>query len=205
MGSAARGLPVGVPADATLLVSGPPMTGRYDLMHRLLGAHASAGLFISTAHDATTVVEDFGAASGVGAGRVAVVECTGGDPGEETDRVKYGSADNLTQLGVKFTELFERFYEDGPETVGVGVHSLSTLLMHADVETVYQFLQVLTGQVRSVDWPCVAVVNDGAVDAEALATLKHHFDGVLRTRVGENGRELRVRGLDPTASEWTPF
>jgi hypothetical protein len=181
------------------------MTGRYDLMHRILGAHASGGLFISTAHDAPTVVEDYRAVSGVGPERVGVVECTGGDPGEETDRVKYGSADNLTKLGVKFSELFESFYEEGPDPVGVGVHSLSTLLMHADVQTVYQFLQVLTGQVRSVDWPCVAVVNDGSVEAEALATLKHHFDGVIRTRAGEGGRELRVRGLDPTASEWTPF
>mgnify|MGYP000748957819 CR=1 FL=1 len=204
MGSTARELPVEIPADATLLVAGPPMTGKQELLVGLLADRGEGAIVVSTETDAADVTEAF-VAAGLPAEEVGVVDCTGGS-GTDTDHVKHASPDNLTTVGVKFTELFDVFHARpafGP--VGVGLNSLSTLLMHAEVQTVYKFLQVFTGQVRSAGWPAAVVANAAAVDDETMATLAHQFDGVLRTRERDGQRELRVEGLDPAPSPWQPF
>lgn len=204
MDSTGRELPVEIPADATLLVAGPPMTGKQDLLVWLLAARAEGAIVVSTETDAAGVTEAF-VAGGFPEDGIGVVDCTDGT-GTDTDLVKHASPDNLTTVGVKFTELFDAFHENPAfEPVGVGLRSLSTLLMHAELQTVYQFLQVFTGQVRSAGWPAVVVANAAAVDDETMATVTHQFDGVVRTRTLDGDRQLRVEGLDPAPTPWQPF
>jgi len=204
--------PIGdLPRDATIVVAGPPMTGKYSLMLTILAHYTDETIVISTKNAASRVVEDFEHVAGRRSNRrIGVVDClTRPDAlaAPETDLVKHaGSPDNLTRIGVKFTELFKEFYEEeSTAEVGVGLHSISQLLMHSELKNVYQFLQVLTGQIRSADWLCVAVVDTNA-DREELQTLYHHFDGVVQTRENDVGRrEFRVRGFAPTTSDWTTF
>lgn len=200
-----------LPRDATLVVAGPPMTGKYLVMLSILVHHAEDVIVISTKNAAERVVADFGdIAGGTGDRRVGVIDCVshpGRIEGSDSELVKHvQSPENLTRIGVKFTELFELFYEeDAAYQTGVGLHSISQLLMHSELKNVYQFLQVLMGQIRSADWLGVAVM-DTNLDEEKLQTIYHHFDGVVQTRENQAGqRELRVRGLDPSASEWTKF
>lgn len=204
--------PIGdLPRDATLAVAGPPLTGKYSLMLTILGHHTDDTIVISTRNSASRVIGDFEDLNCERSdGRIGVVDCVS-RPGSvqepETVLVKHaGSPDNLTRIGVRFTELFELFYDEESSThTGVGLHSISQLLMHTELKSAYQFLQVLTGQVRSVDWLCVTVI-DTNVDEEQLQTLYHHFDGIVQTRENDDGRrELRVRGITPTTSDWTEF
>lgn len=204
--------PIGdLPRDATLVVAGPPMTGKYSLMLTILAHYTDDTIVISTKNSAPRVIEDFEDVNCENShGRIGVVDCVSRPDGVEemeTELVKHaGSPDNLTRIGVKFTELFELFYEEeSPTHTGVGLHSVSQLLMHTELKNAYQFLQVLTGQIRSADWLCVAVI-DTNVGEKQLQTLYHHFDGIVLTRENDDGRrELRVRGLSPTTSDWTAF
>jgi hypothetical protein len=143
---------------------------------------------------------------------IGIVDCVtrqqGIDAVEETDTVKYAnSPDNLTRIGVKFTDIVDVFQEhpiDGQ--TGVGIHSLSQLLMHSDLKKVYQFLQVLTGQIRSAGWFGAAVIDISDSDHDRYETLSHHFDGLVETRENYAGcREFRVRGLGPQTTEWSTF
>jgi len=200
-----------LPRDATLVVAGPPMTGKYALMLSILAHYAEDAIVISTKNDASRVVADLEDVAGDSRpGRIGVVDClapAGGLEAPETELLKHaGSPENLTRIGVKFTELFEVMYDpDSEANVGVGVHSISQLLMHSGLKNVYQFLQVLTGQVRSADWLCVGVV-DTNTDEEELHTFYQHCDGIVETRAnGGCERELRVRGLSPRVSDWTAF
>lgn len=200
-----------IPRDATVVVAGPPMTGKYTVMLSIIAYHANEAIVISTKNAAPRVIEDLNdVAEGGFPGRVGIIDCVSRPEqldGGETDLIKHvQSPENLTRIGVKFTELFELFYEEEADAVtAVGLHSISQLLMHSELKNVYQFLQVLTGQIRSTDWLGVAVV-DTNVDEEDLQTLYHHFDGIVQTRENDDGeRELRVRGLKPTASAWVAF
>jgi len=201
----------GLPRDATIVVAGPPMTGKYALMLTILAHHTDETIVISTKNAASRIQSDFeDVLAGCRHGRVGVVDCVSRPDGladPETTLVKHvGSPENLTRIGVKFTELFEQFYQEGSDAAtGVGLHSISQLLMHSGLKNVYQFLQVLTGQVRSAGWLFVAVA-DTNVDEEALQTLYHHFDGIVQTRENDEGhREFRVKGLTPSTSEWMAF
>jgi len=200
-----------IPRDSTVVVAGPPMTGKYMVMLSIIATHADDAIVISTKNGASRVTEDFDRAIGEPfEGRLGIIDCISRPEqldGGDTDLIKHvPSPENLTRIGVKFTELFELFYEEGsPRHTGVGTHSISQLLMHSELKNVYQFLQVLTGQIRSADWLGVAVV-DTNVDEEELQTLYHHFDGIVETRENDAGeRELRVRGIEPTASPWSAF
>lgn len=199
-----------VPPEAAVLIIGPPMTGKYHLLLGLLARQADRAIVISTKHGADRVREDYRAIAGaVPDGRIGVVDCVRRHESvEETESVKYAdSPENLTRIGVKFTELFESFHDDADrDAAAVGVHSLSQLLMHTDVRSVHKFLQVLIGHVRSVDWFHASVLDASVVDDEQqTAMIKQQFDGLIETRESEDGRrEFRVRGFGP-ASDWNAF
>lgn len=207
-------LPVdGVPEGTNLLISGPPMTGKCELLLTILASSCDNVVLISTRNEADRVRDDIAATPARAPElEVGVVDCVSEQRNlgtvEESDLTKFvSSPENLTQIGVKFTVLFEQFYDQQRgEQTGVGIHSLSHLLMYSDVKRVYQFLQVLNGKVQSAGWLGVAVLDPTIHDEQTRHTIKHHYDGTIETRQDDAGqRELRVTGLSPQATDWVPF
>lgn len=199
-----------LPSDSMTLVTGPPMTGKYELLFHLVSRTGDDHLFITTKYDAAQLVEDYRATVGASpGGRIGVIDSVPmrRKPSPSLNgQVTVESVDSpgdLTSIGVKFTELLESF-EDHPDPVGIGLHSVSQLVMQSDLETVYQFLQVLTGQLRTAGWPAVSVVDRVVVDGADTAVLEHHFDVVVETRSADGRRECRVRSPTRT-SDWQPF
>lgn len=195
----------GITAGTSLLVAGPPMTGKYDLLLRLLAADADATVVISTGDNSRRVREDYGAIeSGPTEEAVGIVDCVDeGDGANETTRY-VSSPENLTQIGVKFTEFFDE-YRQSYDRVTVGVNSVSELLMYSDVRQVYQFLQVLTGKIQSAEWLGACVIDPTMHDEQTVNTLQNSFDSVVETRQANDRREFRVRGMSSRASDWTAF
>lgn len=202
-----------IPPSAAILIAGPPMTGKYELMLRLLQLHADSVIIITTKNGYERVREDFHRiASGFEPEQFGIVDCVSYhqqvEVEESAEAVRFtDSPENLTRIGVKFTDLFDEFIED-PEAgpLGVGIHSISQLLMHSEVKQVYQFLQVLIGQIRNAGCLVVAVVDEAGTEEETFRTLQQHFDGLVKTRENDAGaREFRIRGLTSQASPWTEF
>lgn len=202
-----------VPASAAVMIAGPPMTGKYELLLRLIQSKADRVVLISTKNGYERLRSDYRSLAGsFDESRLAIVDCVSYHRSVDTDGVTgpvefAGSPENLTRIGVKFTDLYDGFMDDpSAGQIAVGIHSVSQLLMHSDVKTVYQFLQVLIGQVRNTSNLFVAVLDSAATDDETLTSLQTHFDGLVTTRENEDGvREFRLRGLTPSASSWTEF
>jgi len=199
-------LPEGLVDDGDVLVRGPALSGKYDLLLRLL-ATADAELLVSTSRRADRARSEF--ESHGDPARFAVVDCATrvqGEEGEDDDLVRYAaSPKNLTGIGVKFTDIVAVLREREADRIAVGVHSLSELLMYSDVEHVFQFLRIMGAECRNLGWPLVAVVDDTAVDEQAVATIAQPFDTVLSTRiVGDQDCEFAVTSgeAEPT---WTTF
>ncbi|WP_435126312.1 RAD55 family ATPase [Halobaculum sp. D14] len=192
----------------SLLIAGPPMTGKYDLMFRLLAENADRGIIITTGDAAEDVRADFAEAAGVDPELVGVVDCVSRQRGAsvtDSERVRYvSSPKNVTEIGMKFTDLFEVYREHGAP-VGVGIHSLSELLMYLDPQDVYQFVRVLTKQAESEGWFTVSVIGSTMHDEQTLHTMYEPFDTVINTREQDGARELRVRDRQQTATAWTSF
>lgn len=200
----------GSSSHAVVLISGPPMTGKYDLLLRMVAGCADEAIFISTKNGATRVLDDVQGTDRTFSGeRIGLVDCVSRRPAsndlEDNGLVKHvNSPADLTSIGVKFTELASAVQErTETERVCVGLHSISQLVMHTDVERVYKFLQVLTGQIRTAGWVGAAVLDQPAGSDEESSLLQQHFDRVVQTRATDGRREYRVRDRSGTTDwEW---
>lgn len=191
--------------SAAVLVRGPALSGKYELLMRLLSARAAHGLLVSTSRQAESARADF--AAHAAPDRLAVVDCSTrvqGENGDDDALLRYASSPkNPTEIGVKFTDLVATLRTEKAE-VTVGLYSLSELVMYWGAEQVFQFVRIMLGECRELGWPLVATVDDTAIDGRAISTQTQPFDTVIVTRVAEDGgQEFRLRQQGELDTAWT--
>ncbi|MDS0292865.1 RAD55 family ATPase [Halogeometricum luteum] len=188
-----------VPPGTNLLISGPPLTGKRSLALDILAHGASDGdgaIIVTTKDGAKRVLSDFEKRTPYEGKPVAVVDCVTRQQGvndiRDDDRIKYTSSPvDMTGIGIKLSEFLQAFYQDrNIEQNRIMLHSLSTLLMYADLQTVFRFLHVFTGRIQSVEGLGLFAIDASAHDDKTMNTLKQLFDGIVTT--SEDG-EPRIR------------
>src|SRR6056297_2621862 len=195
---------VEVDAGTNVLVEGPPMSGKRELGFQILAAGARNGegsIFVTTKDNADRVVEDFAELVGDVEPVVGVVDCVTKQQGmgsaTESELVRYASSPvDLTGIGIELSELLRALYQQRNITRNrILLHSLSTLLMYSDLQTVFRFLHVFTGRVQSADALGVFVVDSTAHDEQTVSTLKQLFDGVVSIQERDGGFRARLLGV----------
>jgi len=180
-----------VDPGTNVLLSGPPLTGKRSLALDILAAGTETGngaIIVTTKDGADRVLEDFGTRASYEDRPVAVVDCVtrqqGVDEVRDDDRIKYASSPvDMTGIGIKLSEFLQAFHQDrGIERSRIMLHSLSPLLMYADLQTVFRFLHVFTGRIQSVDGLGLFAIDSAAHDEQTMSTLKQLFDGIVTTR-----------------------
>ena len=213
MYAVADSLPVTeVRPGTNLLVMGPPMTGKYDLLCEVLAdghRQGDAGLVVTTQHSADRLREDVGERLPDDAEpQLGIVDCVSQERGmgqEEHALTQYvSSPGDFTGIGMASSKLLEQFANQGYQT-RVALDSISQLLMYADVKTVFRFLHILTGRISAADGLGFGTMDADAHDDQTVNTIRQLFDGLVETRTGETGRERRVRGLPDAPSDWERF
>lgn len=205
---------VEVEPGTNLLVAGPPMTGKRNLALEVLahGSRRGDGTIVVTTKDGgedvrATLRELLGRDEG---GPLGIVDCASKQQGmnpSTSDEIAYASSPvDMTSIGIQLSEFLQSFYEErGVTRNRILLHSLSTLLMYSNLQTVFRFLHVFTGRVQSADALGVFVIDSTAHDTQTMSTLKQLFDGQIEVREGEAGRsELRVTGVGQN-TDWRPF
>ena len=187
-----------VDPGTNILLTGPPLSGKRSIMMDVLAAGTDrdeGAIVVTTKDGADRVLRDYEERTPYEGKPVAVVDCVtrqqGGDT-RESDRIKYASSPvDMTGIGIKLSEFLQAFGDRGIERNRVMVHSLSTLLMYSDLQTVFRFLHVFTGRVQSVDGLGLYSIDSTAHDDQAMNTLKQLFDGIVT--VPEDGEpEIRL-------------
>ena len=69
----------------------------------------------------------------------------------ETENIKIVSNPiDLTGIGVKISQFFEDFFmKKNIRKIQLHIDSLSTILMYSNIQTVFRFLHVFTGRIKS--------------------------------------------------------
>ena len=182
-----------VKPGTNILITGPPLSGKRSVCLDVLSAGASDGegaIVVSTQDGAERVLGAFEERNLLDGERppLAVIDCVSRQQGVnelfDDDRVGYTSSPvDLTGIGIQFSEFLQTFYADrGVERNRVLLHSLSTLLMYADLQTVFRFLHVFTGRVQSVGGLGLYTIDSTAHDDQAMNTVRQLFDGIVTTR-----------------------
>ena len=198
-----------IPGGTNLLVVGPSMSGKYDLVLDVLadGYPDDDGAVVVTTqkgpdriHEGLTDRLDADSISGLG-----VVDCTGQEGPGGDDRIRrVSSPRDLTGIGMASSDLIDMFADRGyrPRT---GFVSLSQLLLYADVKTVFRFLHIFTGRIDAADAVGLYTLDGDAHDERTVHTIQQLFDGMIRTKTDDDGRAFRVRGLPGADDGWTRF
>ncbi|AGN02883.1 hypothetical protein L593_14745 [Salinarchaeum sp. Harcht-Bsk1] len=182
-----------------LLISGPPMTGKRRVAFQILARgtdHGEGVIVVSTKDGAEKVFDEYGRfASGLEDSPVGVVDCVTKQQGagdvEDSARVKYASSPvDMTGIGIKLSEFLEEFYDGrGVQRNRILLHSISTLLMYSNLQTVFRFLHVFTGRIQSADALGLYVIDSTAHDDQTMNTLKQLFDGVIEVDEDDAGEQ----------------
>ena len=182
-----------------ILLTGPPLTGKRSIMMDVLAAGTDRGdgsIIVTTKDSADRVLKDYQKRTPYEGKPVAVVDCVTRQQGvndvRESDRIKYASSPvDMTGIGIKLSEFLQAFGDRGIDQNRVMVHSLSTLLMYSDLQTVFRFLHVFTGRIQSVNGLGLFSIDSTSHDDQSMNTLKQLFDGVIK--VPEDGDpEIRL-------------
>ena len=202
-------LPVDALDSGTYLLSGPAMSGKYDLLVSLLaeGLEVEEGaLFVTTNEDAGDVIEDLEGRLGTIPRDLRLVDCVSeqqGAGGLAPEKVEYVSSPaDLTGIGIGVSEQLRRIAQSDVEGTRMAFYSLSTLLMYAELETVFRFLHVLTGRIDSIDGMGAFAIDPTTHEESTVNTLKQLFDGMIELRDGQDGREVRLVGVEDTSTDW---
>jgi KaiC/GvpD/RAD55 family RecA-like ATPase len=183
-------LDVDIEPGTNLLLSGPPLTGKRTLALNVLASGVQAGdgaIVVTTKDGADRILDDFDDRVDHAGRPVGVVDTVTRQQGvndvRDGDVVRYTSSPvDMTGIGIKLSEFLQAFYEErGVRRNRIMLHSLSTLLMYSDLQTVFRFLHVFTGRVQSVDGLGLFAIDDSAHDDRTLNTLKQLFDGIVHT------------------------
>lgn len=207
-------LPLDELDSSTILVSGPAMSGKYQLLLDFLIEGAGNGdgsLLVTTNEDADGVFEDIDARGVSNVDSFRLVDCVSEQQSANEqyppERVEYvNSPGDLTGLGIGVSEQLRRFFEADTRRVRIGFHSLSTLLMYSDIETVFRFLHVLTGRIDDADGVGLFTIDPTTHEEGTVNTLKQLFDGAIELRSTEDGdTEMQFRGIDDAPGGWQPY
>ncbi len=210
MSSATPLRPEAVPSGTSVLVVGPALTGKRDLVFDLIaGSESRAGVVTTTKNTADRIRSEFAGQHGDG-WRLSVVDCVSkggfGRTVDDADTTYVATPGDLTGIGIAVSGFLQDCYHD-PTRSGVrfGLHSLSTLAMYAELRRVFQFVHVLTTRVDAAGF-VGAFALDTTTDDRTKEQLLPLFDAVVETRETDEGPELRVRGnADTGPRSWTPY
>lgn len=101
----------------------------------------------------------------------------------------------MTGIGIKFSELLEEFHANrGLERNRVLFHSITVLLLYSNPETVFRFLHVFTGRIRSVGGLGVFVIESTVHDDRTMGTIQRLFDGVIEVE-DDTEPDMRLPGV----------
>ena len=166
----------------SVLVSGDASQARervYDAVAEGL-ADGEAAVFISTNESPRRILDALGDRIDIPAERFAIVDVSGDGDDGEIDGVSVravGSPGDLTGLSLAFAKQLQLLEERGAATEArVVIDSVSTLLMYADVQTVFRFLHVFTSRLDSAGLFGIFTLQPGMHDEQETNTIRTLFD-----------------------------
>jgi KaiC/GvpD/RAD55 family RecA-like ATPase len=176
-------------SGTNLLITGPPLSGKRRLAIDILanGTRQEEGAIVVTTKDSGDKIlsEYKKRIENVEDEPLGIVDCVtkqrGVGSAEDGPQLKYASSPvDMTGIGIKLSEFLQDFYERrGLKQNRVLMHSVSTLLMYSDLQTVFRFLHVFTGRVQSANGLGLYVIDSTAHDDQTMNTLTQLFDGLI--------------------------
>jgi len=176
------------------------LTGQRQATHEavvdLLAAAPEPAILVTTNANARETLAEFESRDALSDGEIGIIDCTAQENAgvDGTAPVRYlGSPGDLTGISLEFAKLVKRFGAR-EDPLRIGFSTISTMLMYADIETVFRFLHVFTSRIRTAGWFGVSTLDPGMHDDQTTNTVRAVFDCEARFEDGEV--DLRGSGFE---------
>lgn len=205
----------GIKKGSNIMLIGPPMSGKKLILNHILyhGTFQddSAVIKVTTRYPASHVFEWFEENNlSLPSSKIGIVDCvikTLGKEAVETENIKIASSPvDLTGIGVKISQFFEEFFmKKKLRKIQLHVDSLSTLMMYSNIQTVFRFLHVFTGRIKSAGALGIYLLEEGMHEEKDVVTLKQLFDGLIEIKSENDANFIRVVGLTSKPTPWLEY
>jgi len=194
-------------AGMNVLVSGPPMSGKRQLVFDLLapeGVPVDPLVVMTTDDPASRIRAQFEDRDvRFDPSTFRVVDATGAPGDSEPSIHRISSPADLTGMGVAFTQAVDQM--GTPARLRLGFVSISTLLQYVDAERAFSFLHVLSRRTSAAGYLGVYSIDPTTHEDRFVNVVTSIFDAAIELREENGDRELRVRGLSDVPPQWTAF
>lgn len=194
------------PQIDSILVVGPPQSGKSELAIDMLGHYADDAVFATTNSSAERVETAFTNRAGTTLEHLHIVESTtyqqtGAQSLDSARVTKTGR--NTTAVGVSITNAIEAINQTTDSRLGIGIDSLSHFLLSGEGTNVYRFTKAYVDLAKAPHSIGVATVDTGIGYDNQTTALRHYFDVVVETRTDPvRGYRTRTNAKD---SDWIEF
>ncbi len=205
----------GIRKGSNIMLIGPPMSGKKVILNHIMyhGAakNESAVISVNTHEPAILTLEWFRDNKlALPASRIGIVDCISkmmGGEADENEIIKIAESPvDLTRIGIKIGQLFEKFFMiNKVKNIQLNINSLSTMLMYSNIKTVFKFLHVFTGRIRAAGGLGIYVIESGVHDLAAISTLNQLFDGIIEVKSENDRNFIRVKGLSQKPTPWLQY
>jgi hypothetical protein len=192
----------------SLLVAGPTHGGVRDLASRMIRSPNGEGaIVVTTNKSAERLIRDYrDSGADVGPDKLSIVDCTDGSGDVAEARVlSVSGPEDLTGIGIRFSDAYRQFASEDIKRVRTGVFSLSTLLSFSDLRTVSRFVHTLAGRIGKTGGIGLFLIDPGMHDDRTISTASQFCDGRIEVREGADSAELRTRGIPDDSDYWRAF
>ncbi len=205
----------GIRKGSNIMLIGPPMSGKELILNFIMyhGAtiNENAVITVTTRESATHILEWFKENKlNLPLDRIGIIDCVsktlGGEIKEDENIRIACSPVDLTGIGVKISYFFEEFItKKNIRKNQLHMNSLSTILMYSNIQTVFRFLHVFTGRIKSIEGLGIYLIESGMHEEQTIATLKQLFDGIIEIRSENDTNFIRVVGLSQKPTSWFEY
>ncbi len=200
---------------SNILLIGPPMSGKEVILNNILyngvAKNNNAVITVTTHEPATHILNWFKENNlTLPLSRIGIVDCvtkTLNGAAVENEYIKIASNPvDLTGIGVKISQLFEDFFmKKNIRKIQLHINSLSTILMYSNIQTVFRFMHVFTGRIKSAGALGIYSVDNDMHRETEIATLKQLCDGTIEVKSENDRNFLRVAGLLSKPTPWLEY
>lgn len=195
----------------SILVSGPTMTGKDDLLFELVGTGVDrdkAGIVVTTDDEGEVTLDEVRSYGDGEGSLLSAIDCRA-DSGREQRELDDGAfvysvaePSAFTGIGIGITKCFDRMEEADVSNGRLALTSLSTMVRYADRKTVFKFCHVLSQRLDSAGYVGFFTLNTGAHDDQTVQVIKQAFDANVEIRQEGGERQARLLGVNTNPTEW---
>ncbi len=205
----------GIVKPSSLLIQGPPGSGKSIFMWQLLyeGIQRGEGCISAITGEYIPLLKEklktFNWDIEKYKEKVKIIDCYSWRLGARAVGRRFsisGPAD-LNQVSVAISEAKTELEKSGNSNVRVAIDSLSDFFLFNEPIIVYKFLEILIARIKAENSILILVLDEGLHDEKVINTVKYLVDSVICLKQGDDGRYMRIEKMILTkhTTAWIPF